>query len=59
MTFGIGDIVNNIVIPVFGVRWVLDLLGWPLSKLYSVQSLRYTPKTNESNVIENKKFLKK
>ena len=34
--YSIGNIVNNIVITVYGVRWVLDLLGWSFSKLPSV-----------------------
>ena len=34
--YSLGSIASNIVITMFGVRWVLDLLGWLLSKLYNV-----------------------
>ena len=30
---GTGNTVNNLVLTVYGVRWVLDLSGWPLGKL--------------------------
>ena len=37
--YSTGNIVNNIVTAMRGVRWVLDLLRRTLSKLYNVQSL--------------------
>lgn len=37
----IGNIVSNIVVTMYGVRWVLDLLGGPLFKLCLI-TLLYT-----------------
>ena len=34
--YSLENIVNNILIIMHGVKWVLDLLGWLLSKLYNV-----------------------
>ena len=32
--YSLCNIANNIVITMYGVRWVLDLSGWSLHKLY-------------------------
>ena len=32
--YSLGNIVNNIVITMYGARWVLDLFGGPFCKLY-------------------------
>ena len=34
--YSMGNIVNNILITIYGVRRVQDLSRWPLSKLYNV-----------------------
>ena len=41
-----GNIINNSIITMSAVKWVLNILGWSLTKLYNVQSLDYTPETN-------------
>ena len=45
--YSIGNIVNNIVMSMYDVRWVWDLLDWLLSKSYNVWSLRSMPETND------------
>ena len=44
--YSIGNIVNNILITMYGVRWIWNLWGWSLSKLHNIQPLRCTPDTN-------------
>ena len=34
--YSIGNIVNNILITMYGVRWIQDLLGGSLSKLHNI-----------------------
>ena len=34
--YSIGNTVNNTVMTLYGVRWVLDLLGWSLCKYINV-----------------------
>ena len=44
--YSIGNIVNSIVITMYGARQVLELSGRPLHKLYKCLTVCYIPETN-------------
>ena len=44
--YSIGNIINNIVITMYGARWLLEISRGPLYKLYDCVTTLLTPETN-------------